>query len=106
YPKYIDSSEKKENEQTYPREWKPKDVVRTGIQVTPNLYYNSIDMPSCASAIPPTVDSIPVHIKTYWYCQGCKIIFSFNKIQATEHALEKCSSLVNHQKSGPNLIND
>ena len=69
-------------------------VVRTGIQITPNLFYNSIDMPSSASAIPAAADSIPMHIKTYWYCQGCRTTYSFNKIQATEHVLEKCSSLL------------
>lgn len=50
-------------------------------------------MPSSASAIPAAADSIPVHIKTYWYCQGCRTTYSFNKMQATEHVLEKCSSL-------------
>ncbi|CEP10178.1 hypothetical protein [Parasitella parasitica] len=104
FPKYIESSEKNEDEQAYPREWKPKDVVRSGIQVTSNLYYNSIDMPSCASAVPPAADSIPVHVKTYWYCQSCKTTFSFNKMQATMHALEKCSSLRN-ETSCPDLIN-
>lgn len=66
-------------------------VIRSGIQITQNLYYNSIDMPSSASAIPASADSIPVHIRTFWYCQDCKTTYSFNKMQATEHVLEKCS---------------
>ncbi|EPB90295.1 hypothetical protein HMPREF1544_02820 [Mucor circinelloides 1006PhL] len=99
YPKYIESSEKTDDGQTYPREWKPKDVIRSGIQITQNLFYNSIDMPSSASAIPASADSIPVHIKTFWYCQGCKITYSFNKMQATEHVMEKCNSNSSKQNS-------
>ncbi|KAL9551091.1 hypothetical protein MBANPS3_004422 [Mucor bainieri] len=98
YPKYIESSETTSDGQVYPREWKPKDVIRSGIQITQNLYYNSIDMPSSASAIPASADSIPVHIRTFWYCQGCKTTYSFNKIQATEHVLEKCSSISTKQE--------
>ncbi|KAF1807654.1 putative ATP-dependent RNA helicase DHX34 [Mucor lusitanicus] len=107
YPKYIESSEKTDDGQTYPREWKPKDVIRSGIRITQNLYYNSIDMPSCASAIPASADSIPVHIRTFWYCQGCKTTYSFNKMQATEHVLEKCSSNFTEQDENlekPHLI--
>ncbi|GAN03267.1 ATP-dependent RNA helicase DHX34 isoform X5 [Mucor ambiguus] len=92
YPKYIESSQKTDDGQAYPREWKPKDVIRSGIQITQSLYYSSIDIPSSASAIPASADSIPVHIRTFWYCQGCKTTYSFSKMQATEHILEKCSS--------------
>ncbi|KAG2228952.1 hypothetical protein INT48_008020 [Thamnidium elegans] len=90
YPKYIANS-KTENEENFPREWKPKEVIRSGIQITSSIYYNSLDTPSCASSIPEAADSIPSNIPAYWYCQNCRKTFSFRKEQALEHTYENCT---------------
>ncbi|KAI7903483.1 uncharacterized protein BX663DRAFT_433239, partial [Cokeromyces recurvatus] len=78
--------ENSNDEYNYPREWKPKEGVSAGVKIMPYLYYNSIDVPSFASAIPKTADSIPANVKTYWYCQCCKKTYAFNKSQAIQHA--------------------
>lgn len=67
-------------------------VVRSGIQITSSIYYDSIDIPSCASNIPESADSVPTNIKTYWYCQDCKKTFSFIKAQAIQHMHDGCTS--------------
>lgn len=92
YPRYIenDDFQSKEN---LPREWEPKEVLRSGTQITSNIYYNSIDVPSNASQIPETADKIPANIKTFWYCQDCQKTFSFNKSQVYEHITEKCEKI-------------
>lgn len=54
------------------------------------MYYNSIDVPSCASSIPPSADSIPANIPTFWYCQDCHKTFTVSKHEAMEH-VENCA---------------
>ncbi|KAI9484179.1 MAG: putative ATP-dependent RNA helicase DHX34-like protein [Benjaminiella poitrasii] len=89
YPTTNTENEKNNDEFNYPKEWNPKEVAKSsGIRIMPYLYYNRIDTPSCASAIPATADSIPTNVKTYWYCQNCEKTYSFNKMQATQHANE------------------
>ncbi|KAG0755665.1 hypothetical protein G6F57_012225 [Rhizopus arrhizus] len=80
FPKYIESQDK---DQSLPRSWNPKEVIRSGIQITPHLYYNSINAPSCASP----VDSmyIPENLATFWYCQVCRKVYSFRRHQAIQH---------------------
>ncbi|KAG1519546.1 hypothetical protein G6F52_008518 [Rhizopus delemar] len=80
FPKYIESQDKDQN---LPRSWNPKEVIRSGIQITPHLYYNSINAPSCAS--PVDTMYIPESLATFWYCQVCKKVYSFRKHQAIQH---------------------
>lgn len=68
-------------------------VVRSGIQITTNMYYDSINIPSCASKIPETADNLPNNIKTYWYCQDCKKTFSFVKAQVIQHVNDDCPAI-------------
>jgi hypothetical protein len=70
-------------------------VIRSGIQITSNIYYNSIDFPSSASIIPETADSVPAIIKTFWYCQNCRKTFSFRKAEVTQHITEECGRNTN-----------
>ncbi|KAI8988337.1 P-loop containing nucleoside triphosphate hydrolase protein [Mycotypha africana] len=86
YPKYIEP-ERTPEEQNYPRVWSSDDVIRSGIQLTPYMYYDSINEPSCASAIPESADSIPTNIKSFWFCQECQKMFSFNKEEARNHIM-------------------
>lgn len=73
--------------------------MRSGIQITSNLYYNSIDVPSNASQIPDSADSVPSNIKTYWYCTDCRKTFSFRKSEVIEHIYETCVSVVAREKN-------
>ncbi|CAO3703181.1 unnamed protein product [Rhizopus stolonifer] len=83
FPKYVEPEHKEKN---LPRSWNPKEALRSGVQITSNLHYNSIDAPSCA--IPVDQVYIPENLKTYWYCQVCKNIFSFKRAEAAEHLEE------------------
>ncbi|KAI9270835.1 P-loop containing nucleoside triphosphate hydrolase protein [Sporodiniella umbellata] len=80
YPKYIQPENRDEN---FPRTWNPKETLRSGLQITPYLYYNSIVAES--SAVPVDQVYIPEKKKTYWYCQMCKKIFSYRRSEAEEH---------------------
>ncbi|KAI7851751.1 P-loop containing nucleoside triphosphate hydrolase protein [Circinella umbellata] len=86
YPKYTRPIEEESN---IPRAWNSKDVVREGIRITSNLYYNSLNEPSSASNIPIPEDTIPLHIKMYWYCPHCDSTFSFTRSEILDH-LAKC----------------
>lgn len=68
-------------------------VIRSGIQITTNIFYDSVNIPSCASKIPETADSLPNNIKTYWYCQDCKKTFSFAKAQVIQHIHDECTAI-------------
>ncbi|KAI8375434.1 hypothetical protein BD560DRAFT_304738, partial [Blakeslea trispora] len=83
YPKYIAHTTNRE--QNLPREWKPKEVIRSGLCISANLFYKGIDAPSTASSIPVSEDHIPANIKTFWFCQDCNRVFTFNKMEATYH---------------------
>ncbi|KAI8890324.1 hypothetical protein K501DRAFT_168977, partial [Backusella circina FSU 941] len=85
YPKFIANPN---NEEGLPREWNAKQVIRSGLQITSSIYYNSIDIPSCASSIPFNEDKIPEGAKLYWYCQMCDSTFSLTKKQILKHVSE------------------
>ncbi|KAI8092632.1 putative ATP-dependent RNA helicase DHX34-like protein [Halteromyces radiatus] len=75
-----------ETEQGIPRSWNPKDVIRKGVQITPHLWYNSLDIPSCSSTLPLDIDNkIPDSVKMYWYCQQCDNTLTIRKSQLLEH---------------------
>ncbi|ORE07685.1 P-loop containing nucleoside triphosphate hydrolase protein [Rhizopus microsporus var. microsporus] len=82
YPKYKPDENREDN---LPRTWNSRQVIQGGIQISPSLYYDSIDAPSCASPVP--IDQIPIseHLKTYWYCDQCKEVYSFNRNEAMDH---------------------
>ncbi|KAI8083314.1 uncharacterized protein B0P05DRAFT_467574, partial [Gilbertella persicaria] len=96
YPKFIGNGES-DQEQSLPREWKAKDVIRSGIRISTNIFYNSIEMPSCASTIPMDQESIPANIKTFWFCQYCNKIYTFNRMQAVDHLSQDCSTKSNKE---------
>ncbi|KAI9273017.1 P-loop containing nucleoside triphosphate hydrolase protein [Phascolomyces articulosus] len=83
YPKYLKPIE--ESEDNLPRAWNPRDVIREGIRITPHLYYNSLDIPSCASSIPLTEESMPMNIKMYWHCPHCDSTYSFTRNDILDH---------------------
>ncbi|KAI9491621.1 P-loop containing nucleoside triphosphate hydrolase protein [Zychaea mexicana] len=89
YPKYTKPTEKTES--NLPRAWNSRDVIREGIRITPNLYYNTLDAPSCASSVPVEEEAIPANIKMYWHCPHCDSTFSFTHNDILNH-LPNCHS--------------
>ncbi|SAM06090.1 hypothetical protein [Absidia glauca] len=52
--------------------------------ITPNLWYDSLNIPSCAC--PVELDNkIPDGMKMYWYCQHCDNTLTLRKSQLLEH---------------------
>ncbi|KAI8342400.1 P-loop containing nucleoside triphosphate hydrolase protein [Chlamydoabsidia padenii] len=83
---YTHWKERPESEQGLPRSWNPKDVIRKGVQITPNLWYNSLNVPSCASNVPVDFDNkIPDGVKIYWYCKQCDNTLTLRKPELLEH---------------------
>ncbi|KAI7867455.1 hypothetical protein BDF14DRAFT_1726608, partial [Spinellus fusiger] len=73
-----------ESELGLPRTWNPKEVIRTGLQITNHLYYNTLSVPSCALSIP---DNTPlIGMRTYWHCKECRKTYSFTKDEVLHHA--------------------
>ncbi|KAI9025180.1 P-loop containing nucleoside triphosphate hydrolase protein [Phycomyces nitens] len=93
---YSKFKPRQDSELDLPRSWNPKDVIRTGIQITYSIHYNALNVPSCASSIPQT-ERVPAGMKMYWNCKTCHDTFSFTLDQVAEH-LETCES--KHKKLG------
>ncbi|ORZ02569.1 P-loop containing nucleoside triphosphate hydrolase protein [Syncephalastrum racemosum] len=82
YPKFKPPSE---NEQGIPRSWNPRDVLVSGIQITSNIVYNSLDTPSMASQVPVQEEAIPESVRMYWHCPHCDSTYSVTRKQVLEH---------------------
>ncbi|KAG0188887.1 hypothetical protein DFQ28_004197 [Apophysomyces sp. BC1034] len=97
YPKFKD---RPDNEPNLPRAWDRNDsmtmkrgnwdlmvfvVIRTGIQITSSIHYNTLGAPSCANSIPIEDDKIPASVKMYWHCPHCDSTYAFTRHQVLEH---------------------
>ncbi|KAL0096684.1 hypothetical protein J3Q64DRAFT_1632415, partial [Phycomyces blakesleeanus] len=87
---YSKFKPRQESELDLPRSWNPKDVIRTGIQITYSIHYNALNVPSCASSIPQN-EKVPAGMKMYWNCKVCRDTFSFTLDQVAAH-IETCGS--------------
>ncbi|ORX58161.1 hypothetical protein DM01DRAFT_1372236 [Hesseltinella vesiculosa] len=85
---YTHWNKRPEESQGVPRSWHAKDVIRQGVQITPRLWYNSLQVPSCATSIPldqQDLNKIPGSVRMFWHCPHCDDTLVLRKQDLLEH---------------------